>query len=47
VNEVSVEQDGSYDEISGSIATLKPGNNLVITVFRQGKSVKLSISIPQ
>jgi serine protease Do len=47
VNGVSVENDGSYDEIYGSIARLKPGDNLVITVFRQGQTVKLSIPIPQ
>jgi hypothetical protein len=47
VNEVSVEQNASYDEIYGSIARLKPGDNFVITVFRQGQSVKLSIPIPQ
>jgi len=43
VNEVPVEQSGSYDEISASIGRLKPGENLVISVFRQGQIVKLSI----
>jgi serine protease Do len=47
VNDVSVEQDGNYDEIYESISRLKPGDNLVITVFRQGQTVKLSIPIPQ
>jgi serine protease Do len=43
VNEVPVERGGSYDEISASISRLKPGENLVISVFRQGQIVKLSI----
>ncbi|MCM3901484.1 MAG: trypsin-like peptidase domain-containing protein, partial [Pyrinomonadaceae bacterium] len=43
VNEVPVDQSGSYDEISASIGRLKPGDNLVISVFRQGQIVKLSI----
>ena len=47
VNEVPVEQDGSYDEIYESIGRLKPGDNLVITVFRHGQSVRLPIPIPQ
>jgi len=43
VNEVPVENDGSYDEIDRVIARLKPEDNLVITIFRQGHIVKLSI----
>jgi S1-C subfamily serine protease len=47
INEVSVEQSGSYDEIYSSIGRLKPGDNLVISVFRQGRIVKLLIPISQ
>jgi len=47
VNEVPVEQSGSYDEIYASIGRLKPGDNLVISVFRQGHIVKLSIPTTQ
>ena len=43
VNEVPVEQSGSYDDIYASISRLKPADNLVISVFRQGQIVKLSI----
>ena len=43
VNEVPVERGGSYDEIYASLGKLKPGDNLVISVFRQGQIVKLSI----
>jgi len=43
VNEISVENDGSYDEICRSIGSLKPGDKLVITIFRQGHIVTLSI----
>jgi len=47
VNDVSVEPSGSYDDIYASIGRLKPGENLVISVFRQGQIVKLSIPTPQ
>src|SRR6266853_5674336 len=47
INEVPVEQSGSYDDISSSIGRLKPGDNLVISVFRQGRIVKLLIPISQ
>jgi len=47
VNDVPVEQSGSYDEIYASIGRLKPGENLVISVFRQGQIVKLSIPATQ
>jgi len=43
VNEVPVEQSGSYDEIYASFGKLKPGDKLVISLFRQGQIVKLSI----
>ena len=46
VNEIQVaEQSGSYDPIYNSVVALKPGNSLVITIFRQGRIVKLSIPI--
>jgi S1-C subfamily serine protease len=47
VNEVPVEQSGSYDEIYASIGRLKSGENLVISVFRQGQIVNLSIPTTQ
>jgi len=48
VNEIQVtENAGSYDPIYNSIGTLKPGNRLVIKLFRQNQIVKLSIPIEQ
>lgn len=47
VNDVPVEQNASYDEIYASIGRLKPGDNLVISVFRQGQIVRLSIPTTQ
>ena len=47
VNEVLVENDGSYDEIYQSISRLKPGENLDITVLRQGQIWKLTIPTTQ
>ncbi len=44
VNEIQVpENTGSDDPIYNSMGTLKPGNSLVIKVFRQGQILKLSI----
>jgi S1-C subfamily serine protease len=48
VNEIPVEKGGdSYDEIYASISKLKPVDNLVIRLFRQGQIVKLSIPTTQ
>lgn len=47
VNDVPVEQSSNYDEIYASIARLKPGDNLVMSVFRQGQILKLSIPTTQ
>jgi S1-C subfamily serine protease len=47
VNDVQVEESGSYDAIHESISRLKPGENLVIKVFRHGQIVKLSIPATQ
>jgi serine protease Do len=47
VNEASVENDESYDEIFGSIGRLNPRENQVITIFRQGQIVKLSVPTSQ
>jgi serine protease Do len=47
INEVSVEESGNFDEIYGSIARLKPGDNLVIVIFRQGQTLKLSIPVTE
>ena len=46
VNDVAVaEGGGSYDDIYASINKLRPGDNLVIKIFRQGQIVKLSIPV--
>ena len=45
VNEMLVEEDCDLDTIYGRIAQLKPGENLVITILRQGKILKLVIPI--
>ena len=46
VNGIPVaENDGGYDTILNSIAALKPGDALVVMVFRQGLFVKLSAPI--
>jgi S1-C subfamily serine protease len=46
VNGVPVtESDGSYDAILSSIGALKPGDALVVRVFRDGQFLKLSIPI--
>jgi serine protease Do len=47
VNDVPVEQSSNYDEIYASIARLKPGDNLMMSVFRQGQILKLSIPTTQ
>ena len=47
VNEVLVENDGSYDQIYQSLSKLKPGDNLEITILRQGQESKLTIPITQ
>jgi S1-C subfamily serine protease len=47
VNEVVVENDGSYDQIYQSLSRLKPGDNLEITILRQGQESKLTIPITQ
>lgn len=46
VNDVPVEEGGGrYDDIYASISKLRPGDNLVIKIFRQGQIVKLSIPV--
>jgi len=45
VNEIQITGSGSYDSIDNSILTLKPGDSLVIKVFRQGQIQKLSIPV--
>jgi len=44
VNDVSIDNDASGDQILESIGSFKPGENLVITILRQGEIVKLSIT---
>jgi len=43
VNEVAVGNNASFDQIFESMGQVKPGENLVITIFRQGKTVQLVI----
>ena len=43
VNRISVKDEESYDVIYRSIGSIKPGNNLVIDVLRQGQLVSLCI----
>jgi serine protease Do len=45
VNEMPVEEDCDLDAIYGRMAQLKAGDNLKITIFRQGKVIKVSIPI--
>ena len=47
VNEVLVENEGSYDEIYQSLSRLKPGDNLEIMILRQGQVWKLTIPATQ
>ena len=47
VNEISVEEDSDLDKVYGRIPQLKPGENLVLTILRQGKILKLAIPISQ
>ena len=47
VNGISVKNEESYDEIYRSIGSVKPGNNLVIDVLRQGQLVSLCIPSSQ
>ena len=47
VNGVSVGSDGNYDQIYESVGSLKPGDTLVITIFRNGQVLKLSTQISQ
>jgi len=46
VNDVPLGSD-SYDEIYAAMGRLKPGENLVFTILRQGQIVKLSIPTSQ
>ena len=43
VNGVDVATAESFDDIYANIAKVKPGENIVITIFRQGKIVKLAL----
>lgn len=47
VNGIPVKNEESYDEIYRSIGRVKPGNNLVIDVLRQGQLVSLCIPSSQ
>ena len=37
--------DENYEKIYNSIAALRPGDNLIVTVYREGKVVKLTTTI--
>jgi serine protease Do len=41
----SFTSDENYERIYNSVATLKPGDPLVVTVFREGKVLKLTTTI--
>ena len=43
VNGVDVSPDESFDELYGQMTKSTSGNNLVITVFRQGRTIQLAI----
>src|SRR5215813_9972457 len=45
VNGVDVNPEQSFDELYGQMTRTTSGNNVVITVFREGKIVKLAIPI--
>jgi serine protease Do len=47
INDVQVEESGSYDAIRAGISKVNPGENLIIKVFRQGQIVKLSTPTTQ
>jgi S1-C subfamily serine protease len=43
VNGVDVNQEESFDDLYGQMTRTTSGNNVVITVFRQGQTIKLAI----
>ena len=43
MNEVTVEDEASNDKIVATMSRLRPEENLVITIFREGKVVKLAV----
>jgi serine protease Do len=43
VNNVSVQDNASYDQIYESLGKNKPGESVVITIIREGQTLKLSI----
>jgi serine protease Do len=47
VNGVELNPEESFDEFYGQMTRITSGNNLVITVFRQGQTIKLAIPNPQ
>lgn len=47
VNGIAVRDEQSYDELYRSIGSIKPGNNLVIDVLRQGQLVSLCVPSSQ
>ncbi len=47
VNGVDVNPDESFDELYGRMTKTASGDNVVITVYRQGRTIKLAIQNPQ
>src|SRR5215510_5196606 len=47
VNDVELNPEESFDELYGQMTRITSGNNVVITVFRQGRTIKLAIPNPQ
>jgi serine protease Do len=43
----SFTSDENYERIYNSVAALNPGDPLVVTVFREGKVLKLTTTIPR
>jgi S1-C subfamily serine protease len=47
VNGVDVNPDQSFDELYGQMTRTTSGNNVVITVYREGRTLKLAIPNPR
>ena len=47
VNGVNVNPDQSFDELYGQMTRTTSGNSVVITVYREGRTIKLAMPNPQ
>ncbi|HEX6718608.1 MAG TPA: trypsin-like peptidase domain-containing protein, partial [Pyrinomonadaceae bacterium] len=47
LNGVDIKPDESFDELYGQMTRTTSANNVVITVFRQGQTIKLAIPNPR